>query len=242
MTSRLPAIPSLHGGRSPGWRVDIIFARTAGLADARRRLNPNTYLLPGGIDTDRFDPDRAASPPAAVAALSSPRVGLVGTIDDRVDVALLVHCATHLPEVTFVLVGPVRRHRVDVGLLKHLPNVHFLPPCPHAEVPAIVAALDVCLIPYRVNAYTEALSPIKLHECLAMGKPVVATDLPYVRREAEHVQVARTEGEFEEAIRDALVHPPAPETQALWRAAAEACSWERQVDEIERHLALMFEA
>ena len=42
----------------------------------------------------------------------------------------------------------------------------------------IVAALDVCLIPYRINRYTEALSPIKLHECLAMGRPVVTTDLP----------------------------------------------------------------
>ena len=220
-------------------RVDIVFARTLRLAKERRRHNPNTHLLPGGVDTRAFDPDGVGEPPAAVSALPSPRVGLVGTIDDRVDVSLLAHCARGLPKTSFVLVGPVRRHRVDARPLRDLPNVHFLPPCPHSAVPAITAALDVCLLPYRVNRYTEGLSPIKLHECLAMGKPVVATDLPYVRHEAAHVRIAQTAQEFEQALRDALAHPPTPDTQALWRAAAEACSWKRQVDEIERHLALL---
>jgi glycosyltransferase involved in cell wall biosynthesis len=222
-------------------KVDIIFARTAGLAAAKRRLNRKTYLLPGGVDTAHFDPARVAAPPADVAALPRPRVGLVGTIDDRVDVGLLVHCAGSLPEATFVLVGPVKWHRVDVRPLEELPNVHFLPPCPHAEVPAIAAALDVCLIPYRVNPYTEGLSPIKLHEYLALGKPVVATDLPYLRREAEHICVAYGPEEFVAAVREALARPPTAGERARWRAVAEAHSWERQVDEIERQLALLLE-
>jgi len=222
-------------------KVDIVFARTAELAIAKRQLNPNTHLLPGGVDTAHFDPARVAAPPANVAALPCPRVGLVGTIDDRVDVGLLVHCAQALPKASFVLVGPVKHYRVDVGPLEDLPNVHLLPPCPHAEVPSIVAALDVCLIPYRVNPYTEGLSPIKLHECLALGKPVVTTDLPYLRREADHIRIAHTPKEFLVAVREALARPPTVEEQARWRAAAGAYSWERQVDEIERHLARLLE-
>ncbi len=218
-------------------KVNIVFARTAGLAAAKREINPNTHLLPGGVDTAHFDPASVAAPPAGIAALPRPRIGLVGTIDDRVDVGLLAHCARNLPQATFVLVGPVKRHRVNVRPLEELPNVHFLPPCPHAEVPAIAAALDVCLIPYRVNPYTKGLSPIKLHEYLALGKPVVTTDLPYLRREAEHVRIARTTKEFLAAVRESLAHPPTPEEQARWRTAAEAHSWARQVDEIERHLA-----
>ncbi len=222
-------------------KVDVIFTRTEGLAAAKRRLNPNTYLMPGGVDTAHFDPARVAAPPTDIAAPPGPRVGLVGTIDDRVDVGLLAYCARSLPEVTFVLVGPVRRHRVDIGPLEGLPNVYLLPPCPHSEVPPVVAALDACLIPYRVNPYTEGLSPIKLYEYLAMGKPVVGTDLPYLRREAEHIRITHTPEEFLAAVRDALAHSPTTEEQARWRAVAEAHSWDRQVDEIECHLAPLLE-
>ena len=220
-------------------RVDVIFTRTAGLAAAKRQFNPNVHLLPGGVDTTHFDPARVKGPPANVADLPHPRIGLVGTIDDRVDVEMLAHCARGLLAATFVLVGPVKRHRVDVGPMEELPNMHLLPPCPHSDVPAIIAAFDVCLIPYRVNPYTEGLSPIKLHECLAMGKPIVATDLPYLRRAAEHIRIAHSSEEFAAAVREALIHHPVAEEQARWRTAAVTHSWNRQVDEIERHLALL---
>jgi len=216
--------------------VDLIFARTRRLATSKQRFNPNTHLLPGGVDVSHFDPACVAPPRADVATLPRPRVGLVGTIDDRVDVGLLAHCAESLPQTTLVLVGPVKRHRVDVGPLEHLPNVHLLPPCPYSEVPAIVAALDVCLIPYRVNSYTRGLSPIKLYEYLALGKPVVVTDLPYLRREAEHIRIACLPEQFVSGVRESLACLPTVEEQARWRAVAEAHSWERQVDEIERRL------
>lgn len=217
--------------------VDLIFARTPELVDARRRLNPNTYLLAGGVDTEAFDPALAHPEAEDLAALPRPRAGFVGTLDDRVDVELLAACARHYPEVTFALVGPIKRHRVDVAALEAIPNVHLLPPRPHTQIPAAVAALDVCLIPYRINSYTRGLSPIKLYEYLAMGKPVVSVDLPYVLREAEHVRVTQTAEQYIAAVGEALAHPPGADKRARWRAVAEANSWDRQVDEIERHLA-----
>ena len=218
-------------------RVDLVFARTEGLVAAKRRFNPSTYLLSGGVDVALFDPDRMGAPRPDVAALPRPRVGLVGTIDDRLDVGLLVHCAGSLPQVAFVLVGPIKRHRADVRPLEGMSNVHLLPPCPYSQVPAIIAALDACLIPYRVNPYTRGLSPIKLYECLAMGKPVVGTDLPYLQREAGHVRIACTPEQFVSQVREALALPATAEERARWRTVAEAHSWERQVDTIERGLA-----
>jgi len=221
--------------------VDLVLTRTAALNAAKGRLNPNTHLLPGGVDTEHFDPARVGPPPAELADLPPPRVGFVGTIDDRVDVGLLAQCAGAMPTATFVLVGPVRRHRVDVGPLRRLSNVRFLPPCPHAEVPAIVEAFDVCLIPYWVNEYTRGLSPIKLYEYLAMGKPVIATDLPYLRREAAHIQIAPTAETFQSALRAAIDRPPIAQERSRRRAVAVAHSWERQVNEIERHLEPLLE-
>jgi len=62
------------------------------------------------------------------------------------------------------------------------------------------------------------------------------------RREATHIHIARTPEEFLAAVREVLAHPPTMEERARWRTVAETHSWERQVGEIERHLALLLAA
>lgn len=218
-------------------RVTMIFARTEALAEAKRRLNPNTEFLPGGVDSTLFDPERieAAHPP--LMALPGPRAGFLGTLDDRIDVTLLAEAAEHLPDISFILVGPVKRHLIDLRPLQARANVHFFPAYAHADAPAMIAALDVALIPYRVNPYTEGLSPLKLYEYLAMGKPVVATNLPYIRREAAHLSIAHSVDEFVRAIQQWVEKPPAAHQRATWRQVAQAVSWESQVDRVEAALA-----
>jgi glycosyltransferase involved in cell wall biosynthesis len=216
-------------------KVDLIFARTETVADAKRRINANTYLLSGGVDTADFDPDAISIDPR-IDALPAPRVGFLGTMDDRLDVDLLKNAIERLPDVTFVFVGPVKRHLVDLRSLRNMPNVQFFPACPYSEAPALVSGFDVCLIPYRKTPFTSAVSPIKLYEYLAMGKPVVATDLPYHRREAASIRLASTPVEFVSAVVSALRQPLSAEDRRRFRAVAQFHSWERQADEIERHL------
>ncbi len=217
-------------------RVDLIFTRTAGLNQHKKQFNLHTHLLSGGVDTDQFNPKIISPLSPAISKVPKPRVGLVGTIDDRVDIALLEHCAKQLPNINFVLVGPVRQHRVDVNPLKTLSNVHFFPACAHTEVPKILAALDVGLIPYLINPYTEGLSPIKLYEFLAMGKPVITTDLPYLRREAAHITIAHSSVDFAAKLSRILAQPPTVDKQQVYRRVALAHSWEKQVDIIEQLL------
>jgi len=55
---------------------------------------------------------------------------------------------------------------------------------PHSQLPAVIAAADVCLLPaYRDEPIMQSIVPIKLYEYMAMGKPVIATRLPGVKRE-----------------------------------------------------------
>jgi glycosyltransferase involved in cell wall biosynthesis len=49
---------------------------------------------------------------------------------------------------------------------------------PQSDLPAYLAHSDVAIVPWKVGAITKATSPIKVYESLAMGKPVVAPDLP----------------------------------------------------------------
>lgn len=221
--------------------VQVVFARTPAIAENRAQYNERTILLAGGIDPLRFDPARISMLPPALEAIPHPRAGFIGTIDDRLDVALLVHCAKRLPEIQWVLVGPVKGHRVGLEPLEEIGNVHFLPACAHHEVPVYVSGFDVGLIPYAVNDYTRMLAPIKLYEYLAMGKPVVSTPIPYVLREAANVRIAADAEAFAEAVQDALAHPPTEEERTAWRAIALQYSWGAQVDVIEKVLAPLLE-
>lgn len=222
-------------------KVDVVFARTEALAEAKRRFNPHTQFLPGGVDLSLFDTARPMPDAPSIAALPRPRVGFLGTIDDRLDVELLAATFRQLPDVHLVMAGPVKQHLVDLSALAALPNVHFLPAYAHADAPAMIAALDVCLIPYRLNSYTEGLSPLKLYEYLAMGKPVVSTPLPYVQREAAHVSIATDAAQFAAAIQGYLTSPPTATARAAWQQAAAAVSWASQVDHIEATLAPLLE-
>jgi glycosyltransferase involved in cell wall biosynthesis len=54
----------------------------------------------------------------------------------------------------------------------------------YEEVPALIAACDVCLLPaYPTEKIMQDIVPIKTYEYMAMKKPVVATNLPGVMKE-----------------------------------------------------------
>lgn len=54
---------------------------------------------------------------------------------------------------------------------------------PYGEVPAYLAAADICLLPAKRSKIMENIVPIKMYEYLAAGKVVFATDLPGIRKE-----------------------------------------------------------
>jgi glycosyltransferase involved in cell wall biosynthesis len=67
-----------------------------------------------------------------------------------------------------------------LGLTEH---VSLEPAVPHHEVPALLAAADVCAAPLALNDrnVTQGCCPIKVLECMAAGRPLVAANLPVVR-------------------------------------------------------------
>jgi glycosyltransferase involved in cell wall biosynthesis len=100
--------------------------------------------------------------------------------------------------------------------LENLANVHLVGVKPHEEIPQYIQQFDVCLIPYVLDAFTSSVSPAKLNEYLALGKPVVSSNLPEVEQfNREFGNVVDTAGdgdEFAARIRSAL-----REQSAKWR-------------------------
>ena len=57
------------------------------------------------------------------------------------------------------------------------PNVYFLGGKPTACLGGYPQHFDVCIMPYQVDDYTKYVYPLKLHEYLASGKPVVSSSI-----------------------------------------------------------------
>jgi glycosyltransferase involved in cell wall biosynthesis len=76
----------------------------------------------------------------------------------------------------------IRRWAQEAGVDQ---RVHFLPPRPWGELVATAAAATVGLVPIRGGLLNHRLGDTnKLHEYLMGGLPVVASDLPEIRRVA----------------------------------------------------------
>jgi glycosyltransferase involved in cell wall biosynthesis len=130
-------------------------------------------LFSHGVDLELFGSPAAALHPL-LAKVPAPRVGYFGLFDERSDQALLAGVAEAMPKVSFVFTGPVN---VKTAVLRRLSNVHFTGPVPYAELPSVIFGLRVLLIPYKVERFTDAISPLKLKEYLATGMPVISTSL-----------------------------------------------------------------
>ena len=70
-------------------------------------------------------------------------------------------------------------------------------------MPTYANKFDVCTIPFLINDITQATSPLKLFEYMAMGKPIVTTDMRECRK-YESVMIAKDKKEFVKLIENAI--------------------------------------
>lgn len=209
-------------------RADVVFVQGE---DLRQRClpHPNVHIFPFGVNVSVFSPNVAAS--SEVLGLKHPIVGYVGGVHRHVDLALMERLAREI-DGTLLLVGPVQ---VDASRLERLSNVVFAGLQPHACVPGFVKGFDVGIVPYAQTEYTRTVYPTKMNEYLAMGIPVVTTDLPEIRAFAEAhsgvVEVASSAQTFVDAVRAAV--DGRASTDARQRiSAAHQHSWSGRIAEM----------
>lgn len=155
---------------SEGFRRDLV----------RRGVSARKiHTIRNGADLERFS--------APVADSKETRARL-GAGDDTLVLYLGAHGISHglasVAEAAGKLVGD-RIHFAFVGegaakadLVRRvaqlgLPNVALLPGVPSDEVPSVLAAADICLVPLRDVPLFSTFVPSKMFEYFAMGKAVI---------------------------------------------------------------------
>ena len=66
-------------------------------------------------------------------------------------------------------------------MLVNLNNIVLIGEVPHDQISTYVRSFDVALIPYLVNEFTDSVYPCKLNEYLAMGLPIISSNLQEIR-------------------------------------------------------------
>jgi glycosyltransferase involved in cell wall biosynthesis len=97
--------------------------------------------------------------------------------------------------------------------------------------------MDVCMLCYEVNEYTKFTYPLKLHEYLASGRPVVGSPIRSLQDFGHIIQLARTAEEWSAALNDMLAPPMHSSAQVeARRRVARQYDWNTLVARIARTL------
>lgn len=201
-------------------RVNQVIIHSPRLMELKGRLNPRTANVPNGVDYAAYSTPAPA--PADLVAIPGPRIGYAGWIKPQLDWALLDALAARCPELSFVFVGetkPLEHLAADpaYGALIHRPNVFFLGVKTSDQLAAYPQHFDVCTMPYRIDPYTDCIYPLKLHEYLASGRPVVGTPIRSLESFRGAVTLARGPDEWRDALFQSLAPDANTEPQRLAR-------------------------
>jgi glycosyltransferase involved in cell wall biosynthesis len=137
----------------------VLYAGTHGISQALPAIADAAALL----DHPAPAAPVGAAPVGAVAAGAGSAAGRAAATDRRA--------------IRFAFVGDgadKRRLERRVAQLR-LGNVALLPGVPNREMPALLAAADICLVPLRAVPLFASFIPSKMFECLAAGKAVIGS-------------------------------------------------------------------
>jgi len=157
---------------------------------------PLTKVIPGGVDSQRFDPLKIDSLPVRQKHGISKDdlvlffMGWIYPFSGLKEVILgISKIKGKYPNIKLMIVGegdyyPQLKDIIkDNGLMDH---VILTGRRPFEEIPQLIAVADICLLPAYNNEIMRYIVPIKIYEYLAMHKPVISTKLPGVMREFEN--------------------------------------------------------
>jgi glycosyltransferase involved in cell wall biosynthesis len=143
-----------------------------------RGMDPAKFnYLPNGIDLDGAV--TPGGPPDVVRAAIRPdlfTVGFVGTLGRANVLETLIDAARLLDPgaVQIVIVGHGAEREQLMARAAGARNVAFVGPVPKREVGAAIALFDACYVGFRRSPlYRFGVSPNKLYEYMAAGRPVM---------------------------------------------------------------------
>lgn len=208
----------------------LIHEHVLNVARAQGRRTDRLLYLPHAIDARIFEAASAQPDPEDIRDLPRPIAGYYGSLTQTNDKATFLHAARALPDWSFVFIGRIAG---DYDELAAQPNVHFLGPRPHKDIPRYGRCFDVCFMGWLAHEWITNSFPLKTVEYLGLGKPVVssshiteiATSFPGL------IRFASDPADFARALSEEYAQD-SPDRAATRRAATAQFTWQHYVDAV----------
>jgi glycosyltransferase involved in cell wall biosynthesis len=173
------------------------------------------FVAPNGYDPQLFSPHVKGVEKDDLGIEKSAKVlcyaGMLKTLGVGKGVDFLIEAATTLPNnVVFLLIGgsdqDISEYKNIVKQYKVENKIFFIGRVPHKDLGRYLNVADAYVAPFPdTEHYRHYMSPIKLFEYIAMGKPVIASDLPSIREvlgDFGHYFTPEDRSEFVSIVKD----------------------------------------
>ncbi len=176
-----------------------IVATAQKLKESIEKYNKKVKYIPNGANLSFFKTKNSLKDSKFV-------ICFVGAFGDWINFDIIINTANEFKNdenIKFLLVGDGEnfediQRKIDEFSLK---NIELTGAMPHSQIPEILSKVDICVIPFNVTPLTDRVSPVKLFEYWAMGKPVISTSFYEIRKIAkDKVIFADSSEEFKTSI------------------------------------------
>lgn len=193
-------------------KANVVFASAPGLVDKMKKYNDRVYFTPNVGDYEKFKDIKKLKDklPEDIKSIKRPRIGFTGALDAyKFDYDLMAKIAQDHPKYNFVVIGPMalkdQEASTTIDKFKGLENIYILGSRDYKDIHTYFAGFDAYIIPYVLNDYTVGgCFPVKFHDALAGGLPVIVTDLPAYLPFSDVSYISHSYEAFSQNIKKAL--------------------------------------
>lgn len=130
-----------------------------------------------------------------------------------------------------VLIGVKYDDSYDESGIDNLENVYFIGPKDYHILKEYAAKMDILTIPFVINSITQATSPLKLFEYMALHKPIITTAMQECMK-YESVMIAHDHKEFIKLLEKAVKMKDDPNYISLLDKEALDNDWSHKAEVI----------
>jgi len=203
------------------------------------------HFVPNGVDYELFS-NPSLSGTEITESHAKLKVGYTGSINSKIDVALLFNIFKQLDQVEFFVIGSEGDldsfQKPEMELLKSLPNVHLLGKKILADVPNYMRIMDINIIPYRTDpdSFANAGYPLKLHEYFAVGKPIICSPIDSAFEFQDVLHIKNTAEQWVDCICSIQINANefSDDMQEIRRNVAKENTWQNRASKIESLIRL----
>ena len=214
-------------------KADIVLTVNDHIKSKYTFLNSNIHVIRNATNYFNFERKNYKSIDILERMKSNknPIIGYSGIANmGRIDSDLLDFLLDKRPDWQFVFVGPAHAKFAEKYL--HYKNVQHIPPVNYQDLPNYIHYFDVAFVPFKVNENTMGNDLLKLHDYLAMGKPVVSTAIGGADDLRGVIRIAQRPSDFLEEMEKALHCSDDDEVLRRKNVALEN-SWHNRIKELE---------